>query len=107
MKENYKWINYIPPGWATLARNMIERCEQLDPTYHIIDMKEKWGTLRTISTCENNYDIISDIENSCEQLSQYICCQCGTNAVKYSTGYILPWCDECGKDDEKYYKRFK
>lgn len=101
--DNYRWLDCIPPGWAELARKMIEKCESVDPNYEIYDLKEKWGSLSVFSNASN--DIINSIETLAENFSKKICCRCGNWATKISTGWILPWCDECGKDEEKYYKR--
>lgn len=105
--NNYTWIEMLPSGWKELARKMIQECEAVDPTYYICDLKEKWGRLSIIANCNMNYlREIDEIENRYESLSARTCCVCGQPAVKYSTGWILPWCDTCGKDEEKYYKRF-
>ena len=105
--NNYEWLNLIPPGWVELARKMIQECETIDPTYCIYDLKEKWGTLDIIANCDMTYwREIDIIENKYEELSARTCCKCGAPATKYSTGWILPWCDKCGVDEEKYYKRF-
>lgn len=105
--NNYQWLNLIPPGWVKIARAMIEECETIDPTYYICDLKEKWGTLDIIANCDMTYwREIDAIENKYEELSARTCCKCGAPATKYSTGWILPWCDKCGVDEEKYYKRF-
>lgn len=101
--NNYQWLDCIPPGWAELARKMIKRCKDLDSEYQIYDLKEKWGALSIFSNAAT--DVISNIEQQTEELSEKICCCCGQPATKYSTGWVLPWCDECGKDEEKYYKR--
>lgn len=106
--NNYEWIKLVPNGWHELARKMIKECEAIDPTYRIYDLKEKWGTLDIIANCDMAcWREIDMIENKYEELSAKTCCSCGQSAVKYSTGWILPWCDKCGKDDEKFYKRFK
>lgn len=106
--NNYKWLSLIPEGWVELARKMIEECEAIDPTYYICDLKEKWGTLDIIANCNMTYwREIDMIENKYEELSAKTCCICGKPATKYSTGWILPWCDDCGDMDEKFYKRFE
>ena len=85
---------------------MINRCEALDPTYQIIEMKEKWGEMRVISECNNEYrEQIDDIEQYYQGVSATLCCKCGKPATKLSRGWILPWCDECGIDEDKYYAR--
>ena len=106
--NNYKWLSLIPKGWVELARKMIEECEAIDPTYCICDLKEKWGTLDIIANCNMTYwREIDIIENKYEELSARTCCICGKPATKISTGWICPYCDNCGDKDEKFYKRFK
>lgn len=105
--SNYDWLHCIPQGWEEIGRQMIQECEAIDPTYYICDLKEKWGTLDIIANCDMTYwREIDMIENKYEELSARTCCKCGKSATKYSTGWILPWCDDCGDKDEKFYKRF-
>ena len=103
--DNYKWLELIPPGWIDLAQKMIEECETIEPNFELIDLKEKWGMIRMFSYPYTEQ--IAKIEHKYEQLSSQICCKCGKPATKLSTGWILPWCDKCSQDEEKYYKRFK
>ena len=105
--SNYNWLYSIPQGWVELARKMIEECEAIDSTYYICDLKEKWGVLCVISNCDVLYlPEIDIIENKYEKLSARTCCICGKPATKMSTGWICPYCDDCGDKDEKFYKRF-
>ena len=106
MKDNYEWLEFaLPSGWTELGRQMIEECETAEPNFEIIDLKEKWGAIRMCSyPCT---DKIRNIEQKYAALSAKTCCQCCRPATKYSTGWILPWCDNCGTDEEKYYKRFE
>lgn len=68
--NNYEWLNLIPPGWVELARKMIQECETIDPTYHICDLKEKWGCLDIIANCDMIYwREIDTIEIKYEELS--------------------------------------
>ena len=104
---NYEWLFLIPEGWVQIAQQMIEECEAIDPTYHICDLKEKWGTLNVIANCDMTYwREIDMIENKYEELSARTCCKCGKPATKYSTGWILPWCDDCGTKEYGPYKEF-
>ena len=117
MNRNYQWLDCIPMGWMPLARQMISECEAIDSSYQIEDIKEKWGELRVssyiydyegdwmIPSCNNKK--IEAIEDKYIEQSRKTCCVCGRPATKRSTGWILPWCDACGKDDKKYYKRFE
>ena len=116
--NNYDWLNLIPPGWENLARKMIQECEAINPSYQIADMKEKWGELRVYSFIKDyddndwlipshNDEEIDKIEIKYIEQSSKICCICGKPATKFSTGWICPYCDNCGDKDEKFYKRFK
>ena len=115
--DNYKWLGCIPKGWEELARQMIQECEAINPTYTIEDLKEKFGSLRVYSYIKDyndddwmipscNDEEIGKIEEKYEAISVRTCCQCGAPAVKYSTGWILPWCDKCGDEKEQYYEKF-
>lgn len=104
--DNYEWIEFsLPSGWHEIARQMIKECEEAESNFEIIDLKEKWGAIRMYS--QPCTDKISEIEHKYEKLSSRICCKCGKPATKVSTGWVLPWCDKCGTDEEKYYKRFE
>jgi len=102
--NNYDWLDNIPPGWVTIGRKMIQEIEKINPNFEIADMKEKWGALRVYG--HNEDDPTYEIIRKYEKQSAHICCRCGGPATKYSRGYILPWCDTCGEDEEKYYIRF-
>lgn len=116
--NNYDWLYSIPQGWKEIGWQMIQECEVINPSYQIADMKEKWGELRVYSYI-NNYDNdgwlmpssndeeIEAIEEKYVELSCKTCCVCGKPATKMSTGWICPYCDNCGDKDEKFYKRFK
>ncbi len=94
MTENYEWLNCIPTGWMELGREMIEKCEAIDPDYEVCDMKEKWGHLDVIST-SGNYDIAT-IEEEYWKKSTEICAYCGKPAIMRTiSGWILPICDDC------------
>lgn len=114
---NYEWLFLIPEGWMKIAQQMIEECEAINPTYTIEDMKEKWGELRVVSYIKDYNDDewllpasndkeIEEIENKCIAQSARTCCKCGKPAIKYSTGWILPWCDDCGTKKYGPYKEF-
>jgi len=94
---------------------MIQECEAIEPNYTIVDLKEKWGELRVISYSldKEGWPIPSDfadklieIEDKYTKQSARTCCVCGKPATKISTGWICPYCDDCGDKDEKFYQRF-
>ena len=100
---NYEWLFLIPEGWVQIAQQMIEECEAIFPDFEIYDLKEKFGTLRCY---HNGSEEIDDIINKYEIITSKICCKCGKPATKYSTGWILPWCDNCGTKEYGPYKEF-
>lgn len=103
--SNFDWLNCIPEGWESIAKEMINKCEEIDPSYEIFDMKEKYGSLRIYSNTGS--EKIIEIEQQYESISSKICCRCGKPATKISTGWILPFCDNCVDRDEKFYKSIK
>lgn len=98
--NNYEWVELIPPGWAKLATDMIEKCEAIYPKWEIIELKEKWGTLccTDVGTPDTVQPQIDKIIDYYEHLSIHTCNKCGRPATKISIGWILPWCDECAKE---------
>lgn len=104
---NYGYVALLPNGWRKLASEMLEKIMKIDPTYEILDMKEKWGKMDVFSiTSSDKYDEISAIENEYTQKSAHTCCKCGNPATKQSKGWILPFCDNCGTESEDKYVRF-
>jgi len=103
--DNYDWLHCIPQGWEKIGRQMIKECESIYPEWEITDLKEKFGAIRCYD-CGAPKEV-SDIIKKYEILSSQICCICGKPATKMSTGWICPYCDDCGDKDEKFYKRFK
>lgn len=103
--NNYGWLECIPNGWVHLGNQMIEECEAAEPNFEIVDLKEKWGEIRLCGYPHT--EKILEIEDKYAKISQHTCCQCGKPATKVSLGWICPWCDECGTNEEKYYKRFE
>ena len=61
--------------------------------FHIIQIKEKWGSLRfyVIGGTMKLYEIIGKYE----ELSRHICIECGAPATQISRGWISPYCDDC------------
>ena len=102
--KNQEWLEWIPEGWHNLAKEMLQKIEAIDSTYEVYDMKEKWGCLTVYGS--NKTREVYDILEEYSEKSFRTCCQCGQPAVKFSTGWVLPWCDKCGTDGEAFYKRF-
>lgn len=99
----YTKFDEIPEGWRkAFGLQMCEDireallCEggkELLESYYILQIKEKYGTLRWYDECapKSVHDIIYKYEN----LSYHTCINCGKPATKLSTGWISPYCDDC------------
>lgn len=107
----YTILDDMPAGWVkAFGEQMCEEIKQalkednIDINEWRIDqLKEKFGAMRLYP---NIYGKALDaVINKYEKISAKTCCRCGKPATKISTGWILPWCDECGNKDEKFYKR--
>lgn len=94
--SNYEWIELLPDGWHSLAKAMIDECMAADPTYRIIELKEKWGQMRVYSECATGcFSAIEAIEERYESKTGKVCVKCGAPATHYTTGWILPICNNC------------
>lgn len=105
----YTKFDEIPEGWRNAFG--LQMCEdireallneggkELLNSYQIMQIKEKFGTLRwyDLSAPKSVHDIIDKYE----ALSYHTCVNCGKPATKISTGWICPYCDDC-IGDKKY-----
>lgn len=100
---DYSWteLDDMPSGWRkAFGEQMCEEIQQeLDLSdikdYRILQIKEKFGTLRWYGSVET--DKLLDITNRYEKLSEVTCIKCGKSATKISKGWISPFCDKCAK----------
>lgn len=94
----YTMLDDCPEGWKKLFLDM---CEEIRihleknsvENFQFIQVKEKYGALRVYCTyCPQE---LHNIIDKYEDLSEYVCVNCGAVATKQSTGWICPYCDEC------------
>ena len=102
---NYmSWAESIPDGWykafgeqMTDELNAILEKHNYVDDYRILQIKEKYGTLRWYSNGyplemnEAYYDWLSRYE----ELSFKTCIRCGEFATHITKGWVLPKCDKC------------
>ena len=67
--------------------------------YRIMQIKEKYGGLRWYSNWET--DNVSKIVEKYEYISEHTCIDCGKPAEYMTTGYILPYCENCIPEKQK------
>lgn len=102
---SYTWLDDMPKGWRTaFGKQMCDeikeeliRCNYLEK-YRIMQIKEKFGSLRWYDCGIPDGCKVWDIIYKYEQLSSSTCIACGKPATKISTGWICPWCDDCAKE---------
>lgn len=97
---SYTWLDDCPIGWHPLFLEMcmmikpiLEDCGNLND-FHFIQVKEKYGQLRVYYNGAPKK--VDNIINYYEEKSRRVCIGCGEPATKITTGWISPWCDECG-----------
>ena len=66
-------------------------------SYRIIQIKEKYGSLRWYDNGGTD-KLYHEIIPKYERLSMRTCIGCGKLASLVSTGWICPWCDDCAAD---------
>lgn len=93
-------LDDMPAGWRkAFGMQMLKELKEalvkaniLDK-YRIAQIKEKYGELRwyDFGNTEEGFKVISKYQ----ELSNYTCIVCGKPATKVTTGWILPFCDNC------------
>jgi len=104
MKPEERWCELLamPEGWRRsfgldICRDIKKALGDVISVqkYRILQIKEKYGSLRWYST--NESDEIANIITKYEYLSEHTCIVCGKPATKVSQGWISPYCDDCVK----------
>lgn len=97
----------LPPGWRALCLSLDNDIQQLEEQgivkgFHVEQLKEKFGELRLYFNCEAGYNEVDKLIDDYAHISSFTCCSCGTfPATRQSTGWILPFCDACAKEQGK------
>ena len=102
-------LDAMEPGWRKAFG--IQLCKELKAQlkkdkylykYRITQIKEKWGYLHwyDCGASKEVHDIISKYEN----ISWNTCLVCGKPATKISSGWILPYCDDCYPKEKVVYQ---
>lgn len=95
-----EWGKYLPgPGWDDLLLDLDSRLAEIDPSYTILQAKQKFGTLRvyfgtTRHSIEQN-DRMRELVMLAEDKSAHICESCGADGKIRHPGWIKTLCDDC------------
>ena len=110
--RTYTELDDLPNGWRIVFGNDI--CEELKnelikfnclDKYRIVQIKEKFGTLRWY---DYGYPVeckVRDIIRKYEEMSEKICIECGKPAKWITKGWINFICDDCGEEQLKKYNQ--
>ena len=100
-------LDSMPKGWRKAFG--IQMCKEIKKElkqhhylykYRIMQIKEKFGTLRWYDNGSPN-GCVYEIIDKYEDISYHTCINCGSPATKISKGWISPYCDNC-IGDRKY-----
>lgn len=112
------WYGCIAPdGWKWIIEDCDRLLARLDPDYEILQVKEKFGTLRYYYGSDKDYElqeIMDAVVGEAETLSSKTCEVCGNSSVmsnsdrgikydptaviKSSGGWFKTICDSCDTD---------
>lgn len=96
-------LDAMPTGWR--KRFGIQMCKELKQaikkspdknymkSFRIVQIKEKFGDLRFYVNLHSPE--VTRVINKYEYISQYVCINCGDDAVKSTLGWISPYCEKC------------
>ena len=112
---SYTELDNMPIGWRKAfglqmcqeLKDELVKCDDLD-RWRIVDLKEKYGSMRLYDNGYKSDSKIPDIIAKYEGLSARTCIICGKPATKITTGWISPFCDDCCPNEravsiEEYY----
>lgn len=97
------WLDDLEPGWRKAFGK--ELCLELDraikddhceDTFEILQIKEKYAALRIYAAGYGKH--VKEIIAKYEELSKYICGNCGKPATKITRGWYYPLCNDCIED---------
>lgn len=92
----------LPAGWIAAFGNDLVRDLNgaMGDVAQEVYVKEKWGSLSAyISFSSDDIEVVVD---KYKRIARQTCAGCGAPARRVSTGWILPWCDNCGSPQWKY-----
>jgi hypothetical protein len=102
----------VGDGWLPLVARLHIELIKLDPTYSVLQVKEKFGTLRFYASSAVDVDKkFSALISDAEKQSGEICEDCGLEGTWRNGGWCRTNCDrchaelwECRNDGENYPK---
>ena len=99
-------------GWYDLLDNLLndintyyyENYGTIPEEFHVVQIKEKFGSLRFYVYGSNNY--VDDLISKAEELSYQTCEFCGSNEdIMHSSGWVITACKKCIDTNERLKSR--
>lgn len=98
----YTEADDMPDGWwIAFGEQMCDEIKEaliedgdLD-RWRIVQLKEKWGSMRIYDNGHKVGSRIPDIIDKYERISERTCIVCGKPATRITKGWISPFCDAC------------
>lgn len=99
--HGYRGID-VAEGWYSLLDHIDTELRAIDPDYQILQVKEKFGSLRFYFTSTDHYQEMAPIVEIAETKSMATCEVCGADGVT-DTGqwYVVTLCPEHTKAREE------
>ena len=112
--EDDQWteLDDMPDGWRIafgeqmckeMNNEMLTWSEEEYDDFRIIEIKEKYGSLRVYVNHEP--EKLHEIIKKYSKMSEEICVDCGKPARWISTGWVCPYCDNCAHEIYKHTRK--
>lgn len=94
MTYNLTWLAAVPTGWRPILHEAVEQLHGIDPTSRIVQVKEKFGSLR-LHVDHGSAEAYAAVQAACTA-SESICELCGADARLLGTpeGYYSTRCPD-------------
>jgi len=90
------WIS-VGEGWKELICNLVDRLDALGLPYNVLQVKEKFGTLRFYAHCEQESQEFDRMVSRAERISRKICEDCGRKGMLRGDSWIRTLCVDCDR----------
>ena len=118
-EDRVEALDFLPDGWVKsfvpkLKEELFDIIGSYTENFEIMQAKQKWGELR-VYWCWEDKDysdlesadmnkLYGQIENILEKytaISRETCAVCGKLSTSYTTGLVLPVCEECKEEGKR------
>lgn len=87
----------VGKGWKTIICDLVDRLDETKIPYKILQVKEKFGTLRFYLDREDESGGFSKAVNQAMKASKVTCEDCGARGKLRGDGWVRTLCVPCNK----------